>query len=173
MRIFSLVVCGMALLVLASGAFAQPDSLWSRTFGGSDQEECWSVQQTANGGYILGGTTRAFIYGRDFWLVKTGVDPTVAEPLFGAMPEKYALRQNYPNPFNPTTRITFDLTQTGHVSLKVFDLLGREVATLVDDVRAVGSHAVMFDGSGLASGIYLCCLQVGEWSQTRKMVLLK
>ncbi|MBU1706972.1 T9SS type A sorting domain-containing protein [bacterium] len=87
--------------------------------------------------------------------------------------QQFALHQNWPNPFNPMTRITFDLTQTGHISLRVFDVLGREVQNLVDDVQAVGSHTVMFDGSNLTSGIYFYQIQVGDFTSTKKMVLLK
>ncbi len=149
------------------------DSLWSQTYGRS-YDFCRSVAQTADGGYVLAGDIRfGPVSSHDFLVVKTGPDPSAAEPREGFLPEEYTLHQNYPNPFNPSTRISYDLARTGHVTMKVFDLLGREVVTLVDGMQATGNHNATFDGSGLASGIYLCRLQVGEWSQTRKMVLLK
>jgi hypothetical protein len=87
---------------------------------------------------------------------------------------EYALRQNYPNPFNPTTGIEFDLVAANHVSLKVFNMMGQEVATLVNREVPAGRHAVNFDGSRLPSGIYLYTIAVGDrFSATRKMLLVK
>jgi hypothetical protein len=88
-------------------------------------------------------------------------------------PTHYALNQNYPNPFNPTTEISFDLPRDGSVSLKVFDILGREVATLVHRKLAAGKHHAAFDATSLPSGIYIYRLQAGEFSQSRKMVVIK
>ena len=91
-------------------------------------------------------------------------------------PEEFSLSQNYPNPFNPTTRIRFSLphVETLHAtSLRVYDLLGREVATLVDDERRPGTYEVTFNGSNLASGVYFYRLQAGTFSQTRRLLLLR
>ena len=87
----------------------------------------------------------------------------------------YQLRQNYPNPFNPSTVISFQLPVSSHVTLKVFDVNGREVATLVQGEMSAGSHAVTFapQGGDLAGGIYFYKLTVGEFFQTRKAVLMK
>ena len=89
------------------------------------------------------------------------------------LPKAYLLSQNYPNPFNPTTHLSFSLPKSGNVSMIVYDIQGREVARLVDGWRNAGSHDVTFDGDGLASGIYLVRITAGQFSQTRKMVLLK
>jgi hypothetical protein len=91
---------------------------------------------------------------------------------------EYALEQNYPNPFNPTTTIHYQLPNAGHVTLKVYDMLGREVATLVDGVKEIGSYSATFDGARLASGVYIMRLvassQEGKsFVQTKKMVLMK
>jgi cyclomaltodextrinase / maltogenic alpha-amylase / neopullulanase len=83
------------------------------------------------------------------------------------------LEANYPNPFNPSTTIAFTLPESGRVRLEVFDLLGRRVAVLADDVRATGRHEVVFDAAGLASGTYLYRLEHGGGSQNRRMTLLK
>lgn len=88
-------------------------------------------------------------------------------------PLTFNLDQNYPNPFNPSTQITFNLSKAGNVSLKVFDVLGREVANLINSELASGSHTVNFDASDLASGLYVYRLEAGNMSATRKMMLMK
>lgn len=88
-------------------------------------------------------------------------------------PTGYELNQNYPNPFNPNTMISFQLAANSDVSLKVYDLLGREVATLVDNRMNAGTHQVRFEASGLSSGVYLYTLETPEFSSTRKMLLIK
>ncbi|MCX6639714.1 MAG: M14 family zinc carboxypeptidase [bacterium] len=90
-----------------------------------------------------------------------------------AVPSEYSLGQNYPNPFNPLTSISFSLPQAELVKLTVFDVMGREVATLVNGMREAGLHSVTFDASTLASGVYLYKLQAGDFTATNKMVLLK
>ena len=89
------------------------------------------------------------------------------------IPQDYSLSQNYPNPFNPTTNIRFSLTKLSFTTLKIYDILGREVATLVNNELSAGRHTYEFDGSGLSSGIYFYRLQTGEFTQTRKMLLIK
>ncbi len=88
-------------------------------------------------------------------------------------PGNYSLKQNYPNPFNPVTTISFELEQPGLTKLTVYDLLGREMKTLVNEVRSAGNHQIQFDASNFASGIYIYMLESGDFSQTRKMVLMK
>ncbi len=85
----------------------------------------------------------------------------------------YALAQNYPNPFNPGTTIRFSLPDSGHTVLKVYDLLGREVAVLANEQLNAGFHEVRFDGAGLAGGVYFYRLQVGDFVQTKSLHLLK
>lgn len=86
---------------------------------------------------------------------------------------EYFLWQNYPNPFNPITNIKYQIPTTTHVSLKVFDILGREVATLVDGIEEPGYKSVEFDGSGLTSGMYLYQLQADSYISVKKMLLLR
>ena len=86
----------------------------------------------------------------------------------------FSLSQNYPNPFNPTTRINYEITgAANHVTLKVYNVLGKEVATLVNDTKAAGQYSVEFSGAGLASGIYFYCLEAGANTQIKKMILMK
>lgn len=91
----------------------------------------------------------------------------------GQGPSSFALDQNWPNPFNPTTTIGFQLPAASSVSLKVYDLTGREVATLVEEVKPAGIHSVTFDGAGLASGTYVYRIQAGKYLATKKLVLVK
>jgi len=89
------------------------------------------------------------------------------------LPKQVELNQNYPNPFNPTTTISYDLPNNLYVNLAVFDVLGREVARLVDEVQGPGSKSVTFDGSGLSAGIYFYTLQTAGHFQTRKFALVR
>jgi putative cofactor-binding repeat protein len=88
-------------------------------------------------------------------------------------PERFIINQNFPNPFNPTTVISFNLPTTSFVNLSVYDISGRKIAELVNGRRDAGTHQITFDGSKLASGIYLCRIQAGEYTATQKLVLLK
>ncbi len=99
----------------------------------------------------------------------TGVD----EKDNGEIPTAFALEQNYPNPFNPTTAISYQLPVIGFVTLKVYDLLGREVATLVNETKAPGNYEVNFNASNLPSGVYFYRLKAEEFVETKKMILLK
>jgi hypothetical protein len=89
------------------------------------------------------------------------------------IPDNYSLSQNYPNPFNPTTYISFGLPEAAFVTLKIYDLLGNEIATLVNDNISAGMHNVAFDASSYPSGVYLYKIQAGTFIVTKKMVLLK
>ena len=89
------------------------------------------------------------------------------------IPFEFVLYQNYPNPFNPTTVIGYKLPVTGYVTLRVLNLLGREIVTLVNKEELAGKHEVKFDGSGLASGIYFYQLITGKTTKTMKMILQK
>jgi hypothetical protein len=88
-------------------------------------------------------------------------------------PKEFALEQNYPNPFNPTTVISYQLPVSGNVSLKIFDILGKEVAVLVNEVKEAGSYSAQFDGTKLSSGLYFYKLTTNQFSSIRKMLLLK
>jgi len=89
------------------------------------------------------------------------------------LPVKYQLFQNYPNPFNPVTTICFQCPVSGNVSLKIFDILGKEVATLVNESLQPGTYEVKFDGSGLSSGVYFYRMQTKDYIETKLMILVK
>ena len=88
-------------------------------------------------------------------------------------PRDFHLSQNYPNPFNPSTAISYELSAAGLVSLKVFDILGREVATLVNEQKQAGTYSTTWDASHLSGGVYLYRLQAGDFTETKRLVLLK
>ncbi|MDZ7762994.1 MAG: T9SS type A sorting domain-containing protein [Melioribacteraceae bacterium] len=90
-----------------------------------------------------------------------------------ALAKKFELSQNYPNPFNPSTVIKFAIPQTSEVSLKVYNVLGQEVKTLINTEMNAGSYEVKFNASQLASGIYFYSIQAGDFTATKKMMLLK
>jgi hypothetical protein len=93
------------------------------------------------------------------------------------IPDKFDLSQNYPNPFNPTTKINFDLPFDSKVTMKKFDITGREIETMVNEIREAGYYTVTFDGKGIASGVYFYRIVAEGGSQqfvmTKKMVVIK
>ena len=109
------------------------------------------------------GTGKVFIYNND---KLNAVEKNIEISVFNFF-------QNYPNPFNPTTNISYSLAENGYVQLTVYDILGKEVATLVDQQQNSGLHSVVFDARSLASGVYFLRLQIGEFRISKKMVLLR
>ncbi len=117
------------------------------------------------------GTNRADMgyYGGRYSDITVGVQNGVDLQL----PSKYNLAQNYPNPFNPSTKIKYSLPNNGFVTLKVYDILGEEVATLVEQKQIAGNYEINFDASNFTSGIYFYRIRTSNFSQVRKMILLK
>lgn len=103
--------------------------------------------------------------------VNYGTLVDVNDPLPSSM--EYSLLQNYPNPFNPVTTIQYSISRPEKVSIKVYDLLGREVALLLNDEQTAGYHEVKFDASNLVSGTYIYRIVAGDFVQSRKMILMK
>jgi hypothetical protein len=91
----------------------------------------------------------------------------------GTLPDNYSLEQNYPNPFNPSTNIRFSITEPGFVSLKIYNALGQEVATLLNEEKVAGTYEFNFNASDLTSGIYFYKITSNNFTQTRKMLLIK
>ena len=89
------------------------------------------------------------------------------------IPDKYSLEQNYPNPFNPTTSIKFSLPETGFVSLRVINIAGQEVSSLIKGEQKAGTYEVIFNGSNLSSGVYFYTIEANGYNQTKKMTLIK
>ena len=106
----------------------------------------------------------------------TVVAPDFVSDENGNVPREVTLFQNYPNPFNPVTKLSFVISAGGQsslVSLKVYDVLGRDIQTLVSGTKQAGKHDVLFDASGLPGGVYLYSLQTGSTRQVKKMLLLR
>ena len=110
--------------------------------------------------------------------VKSGEEITISKTTINKLivtgkliPDVYALEQNYPNPFNPSTTIKYHIPELSFVTLKVYDVLGNEIATLINEKKSIGSFDIKFDATGLPSGIYFYRLRVGSFVETKKMVL--
>jgi hypothetical protein len=121
---------------------------------------------TANGWNIMPPSVTAQYYHFTTEILVVGVDDDIRV-------NEFNLEQNYPNPFNPSTSINYTLAEAGDVSLRVFDVLGREVATLVNSTQNAGSYDITFDASDLASGLYIYTLKTGNFVSSKKMMLLK
>jgi len=89
------------------------------------------------------------------------------------LPGHINLRQNYPNPFNPSIRMTYSLRKAPEVTLKIYDVLGREIAVLENERKQAGEHTVVWSTEGMPSGVYFCRLVAGDFQQTKRMVLMK
>jgi len=103
---------------------------------------------------------------------------TDAKEVIELLPSSYSLEQNYPNPFNPSTIISYRLPKSGNVQIKIFDALGREVRSLINEEKNAGKHNILWDsrdnyGSKVSSGVYFYTITAGDFAETKKMVLLK
>ncbi len=90
-----------------------------------------------------------------------------------SIPLQYILEQNYPNPFNPVTYLEFSISKTGFVSLKIYDILGKEIRTLVSEIKQPGIYKMEFDGSSLSSEIYFYRMESADFIDTKRMILIK
>jgi len=127
---------------------------------------------SATGGWDPSSLKRSGVFIRSKIIEGNSSTPTYVESEAN-IPSHFVLNQNYPNPFNPTTMIQYQLPAAGNVKLAVFDLLGREVARLVDEVKPAGVYHVVWNASSLPSGVYLYALQSGSSIDVRKGILLK
>lgn len=124
---------------------------------------------SANKFYVLASS-----YGRGVWIRDASAEDV---PIIGVInnnePVKFELGQNYPNPFNPSTLISFSLPAAENVELKVYDALGKEVASLINSRMEPGKHSVKFDGASMSSGVYFYKINAGRFTETKKMILIK
>ncbi|MBI5324888.1 MAG: T9SS type A sorting domain-containing protein [Ignavibacteriae bacterium] len=170
---FSLVlIISLLLLFIESGnaQYAIPQSVLGS--GGS------SISSTDNkivgtlGQPFIGNTgNTSYSHSAGFWWevlrLFTGIEENPHELA------DYRIEQNYPNPFNQSTTILYDITHTSHIKIIVYDMLMREVRTLVDEEKAAGSYIVNFDATGLPNGIYTYCIMAENYTKARKMIVMK
>jgi len=174
------IVSSLMVLLIASPVDAQAQSgfvKWSVLGGGFVVAASGNTKVISSVGEPFVGSSQAgengvgsgFMAGFVSTLLSTGVSGNDGEEI----PATYELSQNYPNPFNPKTVIRSQLPVAGDVSLVVYDVLGREVAVLVNEQRVAGRYQDRFDATGLASGVYFYRMQAGNFVQTRKLLLVR
>ncbi len=166
-----------------------PSELWFvdlvNLYFSSDTGKTWTEQKIYNGNLngseiVFTDSTHGWLLcdsGKVFYTANNGGIITGVSTIENKTPSEYILKQNYPNPFNPSTTISFSIPQTSFVTIKVYDVLGREVAILVNEEKSPGNYSVNFNESNLPSGVYLYKLESasfnGRYTSTKKMVLLK
>ena len=148
------------------------DTLWTKTIGGTYSELAFSLLETNSNEYLVLGWTDSF-WLSNVWLIKLTGEPNNVETDKEILPDACKLSQNYPNPFNPSTSMQYTINSRQFVTLKVYDVLGKEIATLVNEEKPAGEYKVEFNAATLPSGIYFYQLKAGQYSETKKMILLK
>jgi len=139
--------------------------------GGTGTHRLARIDTTTGTGTEIGSLGISSVNAFAFWPDSVTVEVPIFYP--DPKPTQFALGQNYPNPFNPSTRIGFQIADYGFVSLKLYDVLGREMATLVYEVKQPGTYTVQWDASGVANGVYLYRLRTAGFVATRKLLYLK
>ena len=164
--------------------------IWATYYGGDSGDVGWGICTDNSGNLFVTGNTSSTnfptqtltgaynqTYGGgtsygDAFILK--FNPSVdIKKISNEIPSKYSLNQNYPNPFNPITNIKFDIPKTTHAKVIIYNALGKEVATLVNEKLSAGSYEVDWDASGYPSGVYFYKLTAGDFNETKKMILLK
>ena len=168
-----LIICA-AILLCTSGGSAQ-DKIQNSVLGNGGLpvgDAHHRIHGTA--GQALVGTVQdaSFISGAGYWFQTLGFVTSV-EPIPGIPPTEFRLDQNYPNPFNPVTTLRFAVPEPSIVKLMLYDLMGREIAVLMDEPLESGEYNFVFDAADLPSGVYIYRIQAGDFLMTRRLVLMK
>lgn len=179
------VRCAIVLLGYIAQMTAQaPPFRWAKGASGTGDDIGQSLAlDTSRNCYVTGGfqsspvsfdtDTLMSAGGYDILVVKIAGKVTAVLPEKKPLPATFALNQNYPNPFNPMTTISYQLATRSHVILKIFDILGREVKSLVNEVQEPGYRSVRWNTEKVPSGVYFYRMSVGRWSETRNMAMSK
>ena len=150
------------------------DSVWIKRYNGPGNtgDKAYSIAVDVLGNvYVTGSSTGSGTY-TDYATIKYSQSTGIRQ-ISSNIPEEFSLSQNYPNPFNPVTNLEFGISDLGFVSLKVYDILGKEIITLVNEKLSPGNYKVEFDGRGFTSGVYFYRLNIGEFTDTKRMILIK
>ncbi|MCB0726779.1 MAG: SBBP repeat-containing protein [Ignavibacteriae bacterium] len=151
------------------------DLKWDITYNGigGSGNSAVAVGADHSGNVYTTGTSLGDTTGYDIAIIKYKPTTIGIENISYEVPEGYSLSQNYPNPFNPSTKLGFGISDLGFVSLKIYDVQGREVAVLVNENLSPGSYEFEWNASGFTSGVYFYKLQAGQFTETKKMLLTK
>lgn len=152
--------------------FTMPVQIKINTSAGDTIVTVFNNQQDQDFDIIVNGEPTSIVFDPENWILKNPVS-IVTNIGDQNQPDDFSMEQNYPNPFNPTTKIKYQIANAGFVNLRIYDVLGNEVETLINREIQAGSYELEFNASKLPSGIYYYTLNAGEFSQTRKMILLK
>jgi hypothetical protein len=163
------------ILVFPAGSISPVFYKYGADFSGVDTLNGGASYMDNEAAYALNHTLNLNLSGGHAVVVnKFGDQATgVVQQKTNLLPKKYMLSQNYPNPFNPSTNISYDLPNSGNVTLKIYNILGQEVATVFQGFQKAGSYIANFNASRLASGVYFYRLQAGQFSEAKKMLLMK
>ncbi len=154
------------------------DTLWTKTLTDElpGDTEGYDIVETYDGGYAVAGSVTYYNGQSDMLLLKLDKDgeiTAVDSKEKNLLPKEFSLYQNYPNPFNPSTTISYQLPKNGFVTLKIYDVLGREVSTLVNEYKSAGNYTLNFDASNLSSGVYIYTICSADNVLSKKMILLR
>jgi hypothetical protein len=148
------------------------DTLWTRTYGTPQVEQCTAMRRTSDGGYVMAGYTLATGHW-DVFVIKTATDPVSVSRPRVLPPAEFALSQNYPNPFNSSTTLDFILPRPSRVSIRACDILGRDVGTISDALYPSGRHTILWQCPTCASGTYWISMRGDGFHLVRKAILLR
>jgi len=146
---------------------------WVARYNGNSLDKAYSIALDGSGNVYVTGWSYLSGTNEDYCTIKYVQTPTGLQAIGNEIPKEFKLIQNYPNPFNPITKIKFDLPKNVNVKLTLYDMLGREVETIVNEQLNAGSYEVTFDGTKYTSGVYYYRLNAGDFVETKKMILVK